>query len=131
MGMTYATVSDVEKFRTLTAQEREQTEELLETASSKLRITAKDYGCDIDCMIANDEDIAAAAKAIIVQAVMRALNSLTDSTPPSVQASQAALGYSVSMTYLNSGQSLYFLKNELKELGLLRQRYGAMEVYGK
>jgi hypothetical protein len=33
------------------------------------------------------------------------------------------------MTYFNAGQSLYFLKSELKDLGLMRQSYGALEVY--
>lgn len=64
-----------------------------------------------------------------MQAVIRGLNSITDNTPPAVQSSQAAMGYSLSMTWLNSGQSLYFLRNELEELGFLRQRYGALEVY--
>lgn len=67
-------------------------------------------------------------KSVVVQAVCRALNSISDS-PAVTQESQSALGYSASMTYLNAGQSLYFLRNELKELGLLRQRFGALEVY--
>lgn len=77
----------------------------------------------------SDEDYALTVKAIISKAVVRSLDCSADNAPPAVQASQAAMGYSVSMTYLNSGQSLYFLKNELKELGIIRQRWGAMEVY--
>ena len=80
-------------------------------------------------MIFDDPDVGQAAREITVKAVIRAIDSSADSTPPAVQASQAALGYSVSMTYLNSGQALYFLKNELKELGIMRQRYGTLEVY--
>lgn len=129
MGNVYAAVSDVAKFRTLTAQEQEQAEMLLETASAKLRLTAKKYGCDLDKLITEDDDYVTAVRSVVVQAVIRALNSVSDNTPPAVQSSQAALGYSLSMTWLNSGQSLYFLKNELKELGLLRQRYGVLEVY--
>lgn len=129
MGAVYASVADVMLFRPLTAQEQPQTESLLDTASAKLRLTAKKYGHDLDGMIAADPDFGSAVKAVVVQAVIRALNSVSDTTPPAVQSSQAALGYSVSMTWLASGQALYFLKNELKDLGLLRQRFGALEVY--
>lgn len=129
MGAVYAAVEDVALLRTLTSQEQEQAAALLETASAKLRLAAKKYGYDLDTLISEDEDYGAEVKAVVVQAVIRALNSVSDSSPPAVQSSQAALGYSVSMTWLNSGQALYFLKNELKELGFLRQRYGALEVY--
>lgn len=131
MSEVYASVGDIILLsRPLTAEEEDRVAMLLETASAKLRITAKKYGRDIDAMIAADPDVGLAAREITVKAVVRALNSLADSSAPAVQGSQAAMGYSVSMTYLNAGQSLYFLKNELKELGLLRQRFGTMEVYG-
>lgn len=130
MGAVYASVADVALLRPLTAQEQEQTPVLLESASAKLRLLAKKYGRDLDALIAADEDYGTAVKAVVVQAVIRALNSITDNTPPAVQSSQAAMGYSLSMTWLNSGQSLYFLKNELKDLGIMRQRFSVMEVYG-
>lgn len=129
MGAVYATIADVELLRPLTLQEQEQTPVLLENASAKLRLLAKKYGRSLDELIAEDEDYGTAVKAVVVQAVIRALNSITDNTPPAVQSSQAAMGYSLSMTWLNSGQSLYFLKNELKDLGLMRQRFSALEVY--
>lgn len=130
MGAVYATVADVALLRPLTMQEQEQTPVLLESASAKLRLLAKKYGRDLDALIAGDEDYGTAVKSVVVQAVIRALNSITDNTPPAVQSSQAAMGYSLSMTWLASGQSLYFLKNELKDLGFLRQRFSVMEVYG-
>ena len=129
MGAVYASVTDVALLRPLTAQEQGQAESLLASASAKLRLTAKGYGYDLDGLIAADEDYGEVVKAVVVQAVIRALNSVADNTPPAVQSSQAAMGYSLSMTWLNSGQSLYFLRNELEELGFLRQRYGALEVY--
>lgn len=129
MGAVYATVADVALLRPLTMQEQEQTPVLLENASAKLRLLAKKYGRDIDALIAADEDYGTAVKTAVVQAVIRALNSITDNTPPAVQSSQAAMGYSLGMTWLNSGQSLYFLKNELKDLGIMRQRFSIMEVY--
>lgn len=131
MAAVYASVADIVLLsRPLTAEETEKAETLLEIASAKLRTAAGKYGKDLDGMIAADPDLGLAAKEITVKAVVRALNSLADSSAPAVQGSQSAMGYSVSMTYLNAGQSLYFLKNELKELGILRQRFGAMEVYG-
>ena len=130
MGAVYASVADVALLRPLTAQEQGQAESLLASASAKLRLTAKGYGYDLDGLISADEDYGMVVRAVVVQAVIRALNSVTDNTPPAVQSSQAAMGYSLSMTWLASGQTLYFLRNELDELGFLWQRYGALEVYG-
>ena len=131
MAAVYATVEDITRLgRKLKAEEQDKAAELLPIASSKLRLAAKKRGRDLDMMIFDDPDGGQAAREITVKAVIRAIDSSADSNPPAVQASQAALGYSVSMTYLNSGQALYFLKNELKELGIMRQRYGALEVYG-
>lgn len=129
----YAEVSDIIALgRSLTAEQSDAAEILLGTASSKLRITAAKYGKSIDDMITDETlgaDYAVAVKCVVVQAVCRALDSIADSSPAITQASQSALGYSASMTYLNAGQSLYFLRNELKDLGILRQTYGALEVY--
>lgn len=131
MGKSYAEISDITVLgRNLTPAEEQAAETLISTASAKLRITAKKYGRDIDAMIEADEDYLPVVKGVVVQAVMRALNSIADSSPALSQGSQSALGYSVSMTYLNAGQALYFLRNELKDLGILRQTFGAMEVYG-
>lgn len=68
-------------------------------------------------------------RSIIVQAVCRALDSIANASPAITQGSQSALGYTATYTYVNAGQSLYFLKNELKELGLRKQHCGALEVY--
>ena len=134
MSKRYAEVSDIVALgKNLTAQEKEAAEIMLDTASSKLRITAQKYGKNIDAMIADEvsgEDYALVVKSVVIQAVLRALTSIADSSPALTQGSQSAMGYSISMTYLNAGQSLYYLRNELKDLGLLRQTYGAMEVYG-
>lgn len=131
MGAVYAAVSDVALYRTLTASEEELAGVLLESASAKLRIIAKKYGADLDKLISEDDDYTLAVKGVVVQSVIRALNSVGSDQPPAVQSSQAAMGYSVSMTWLNSGQALYFLKNELKDLGFIRQRMGAFNIYGE
>lgn len=130
MGAVYATVSDITVLgRSLTAQEQEAAEVLLEQASAKLRLIAKKYGKNVDELIASDEDYGDAVKNIVVQATLRALGSVTESTPALSQGSETNGSYSIQMTYLNAGQSLYFLRNELKELGILRQRYGLIDIY--
>ena len=131
MGVKYASQEDITALgKKLTAEQRSAAEMLIDAASAKLRIIAKKYGKDIDVMIANDDDYGLAVKNTVVQAVARALSCISDSSPAITQGSQSAMGYSVSMTYLNAGQSLYYLRNELKDLGLLRQTWGAMEVFG-
>lgn len=129
MGAVYAQLADLMLSHNLTAQEQEQAGSLLEAASAKLRLTAKRYGKNLDEMIAADEDLLPVVKETVVTCVRRALESYKSDTSAASQTSQSALGYSVSMTYLNAGQSIYYLRNELKDLGILRQSYGGMEVY--
>lgn len=130
MAAEYATIEDVIRLgRKLTAEEQEKAAALLPVACAKLSNACKKYGKDLDIMIADEPDVELVAKDIIVRATLRAVDTIADSSPATSQASQSAMGYSVSMTYLNAGQQLYFLRNELKELGVMRQRYGAMEVY--
>lgn len=131
MGVKYASQEDITALgKKLTAEQQSAAEMLIDAASAKLRIIAKKYGKDIDVMIANDDDYGLVVRNTVVQAVTRALSCISDSSPAITQGSQSAMGYSVSMTYLNAGQSLYFLRNELKDLGLIRQTWGAMEVFG-
>lgn len=130
MGAVYAALSDVILFsQNLTSHEQEQAESLIDTACAKLRLTAKRYGKNLDAMIEADEDFETAVKSVIVTSVKRALQTYSDGDLTAAQTSQSGMGYAVSMTYLNAGQSLYFLRSELKDLGIVRQRYGAMEVY--
>lgn len=125
----YATVADILALGVnLTSQQQAAAEVLLPQASAKLRISAKKYGKDIDAMIGDDEDYGLAVKSVVEQAVIRALSSL-DTNPAVSQVTQSGLGYSATSTYFNAGQSLYFLRTELKDLGLMRQTFGALEVY--
>lgn len=133
MGNRYAEIADITALgKNLTNSQLTAVENLLDTASSKLRIIANKHGRNIDEMIDDEilgDDYRNAVKSVIIQSVLRAVDSM-ESVPSTVsQGSQSALGYSVSMTYLNAGQNLYFLRNELKELGIIRQIYGAVEMY--
>jgi len=130
MGANYAVVSDIIALGvSLTPQQQNSAEILITQASAKLRLTAKKYNKDLDELISVDPDYGEAIKSVIVQSVIRALNSLSDAEPALSQGSETNGNYSISMTYLNAGQSLYFLRNELKELGFMRQTYGAVEMY--
>lgn len=126
----YANINDITAVgRRLSAEQADAALNLLKTASAKLRLEAKRHDVDLDSMVAGDADYAIVVRSIIVQAVCRALDSIENASPAITQGSQSALGYTATYTYVNAGQSLYFLKNELKELGLRRQHYGALEVY--
>ena len=129
MGAVYATVSDIQAIgKSLTAQQMESAEVLLTQASAKLRTIAKKYSKSIDSMIEEDEDFGLTVKAVVIQAVCRALDAVNQSSTVS-QGTESIGAYSLTTTYLNGGQSLYFLKNELKDLGLMRQTFGAIEIY--
>ena len=132
MGAVYATVEDISAVgRTLTNQQAEAAEVLLEQASAKLRLTANKFGRNIDSMIADPvtgEDFALAVKAVVVQAVCRALDSV-ESSAVATQGTESIGAYSLTMSYLNAGQSLYFMRNELKDLGLMQQRFGLLDMF--
>ena len=127
--MDYATIQDIVTLsRNLTPEEQEKAQALIDTACAKLRVQAKKYGKNLDKMIEEDPDLILVTKEIIVKAVSRAIDT---STGPAVsQITQAGLSYSAQMSFVNAGQNLYFLRNELKDLGILRQTFGALEVFG-
>lgn len=130
MGAVYATTDDVTTLgRTLTNEEAEKVSTLLEITSALLRTECSKRGYDLDQMITDDPDKGLIAKILTVNAVIRSLNAASNNAPAATQGSQSALGYSVSYTYLNAGQDVYFLRNELKELGIMRQKCGILEVY--
>ncbi len=130
MGAVYATTNDVTTLgRTLTNEEAEKVPTLLEITSALLRTECSKRGYDLDQMITDDPDKGLIAKILTVNAVIRSLNAASNNAPAATQGSQSALGYSVSYTYLNAGQDVYFLRNELKELGIMRQKCGILEVY--
>lgn len=132
MAANYATVSDIIAIgKNLTAEEQTSAEILIQTASSKIRIIARKYGIDIDKNISDattGEDLSVAVKNAVVQSVIRAIDSLSSTSSAVSQNSETNGAYNISMTYLNAGQSLYFLNNELKDLGIIRQHYGAIDL---
>lgn len=126
----YATIDDMAKlWRPMNAEETVRAEALLPIVSASLRTEAKKAGKDLDNMIADDEDLAMVAKSVTVDVTARTLMTSTDQEPM-IQTSESALGYSASGTFLVPGGGLFIKKSELARLGLRRQKYGAVEIYG-
>lgn len=127
----YATVNDViTLWRPLSEAETSRCKALLPIVSATLRQEAKKVGKDLEVMIDEDEDLAIVAKSVTVDVVARTLMESTDSEPMT-QFSEAAMGYSVSGSYLVPGGGLFIKKAELARLGLKRQSYGAIDLWPK
>jgi|SRR5690625_396333 len=126
----FATVEDLNNlWRPLKPDEQIRAEELLKVVSNRLRQEADRVGKDIDKMIEEKgevyEDV---VKSVTVDIVARTLMTSTDKEPMT-QYSESALGYTVSGTFLTPGGGIFIKRDELKALGLRRQRYGVIEFY--
>lgn len=134
MGAVYATVADIQQLRPLSEQEQQQAAVLLQYASDRLRVAASRYGKALDEMVNADGDYASAVRYTVVQAVINALGRLAQNADAAAsgasQATQSALGYSVTLTYSNAGSFLWFGKNDLRGLGIAVQTYGALDIFG-
>ena len=127
---TYATIDDVRQlWREMTTEEMNKAGYLLKVVSASLRSEAKKVGKELDAMLEADEDLQIVAKSVTVDVVARTLMTSTNSEPMT-QVTESALGYSVTGTYLTPGGGLFIKKSELARLGLRRQRYGVMDLYG-
>ena len=126
----YATVQDVQTlWRPLTSAEQTRAAALIPVICSSLRQEAAKVHKDLDAMVTASEDLAAVAKSVTVDVVARTLMTSTDQEPMT-QYSEAALGYSVSGSFLVPGGGLFIKKSELARLGLRRQQIGVIEFYG-
>lgn len=130
MAQKYASLSDITTlWRVMSAEEDERAEALLPLVCASLRAEANKVGKDLDKMIQENEDLAEVAKSVTVDVVARTLMTATNQEPMT-QMSQSALGYAMSGTFLVPGGGLFIKKSELARLGLRRQRYGVMTLYG-
>ena len=126
----FATVEDVQTlWRTLKFDEKERAEALLEIVSHSLRVEAKKVGKDLDGLVATDSSFAMVVQSVTVDVVARTLMTSTNQEPMT-QFTESALGYSVSGSYLVPGGGLFIKDSELKRLGLKKQRYGVIDIYG-
>ena len=126
----FATVEELEVlWRTLKFDERKRAEALLEVVSNNLRVEARKIGKDLDIMVSEDYSYASVVKSVTIDVVARTLMTSTNQEPMT-QFSESALGYSVSGAYLVPGGGLFIKDSELKRLGLRKQRYGVIDIYG-
>lgn len=79
-------------------------------------------------MVAEDIIYSRVVASVTAGICERTLKLVEEKTPIVSQYSESALGYSYSGTVPNAGESLYIKTNELKALGLKRQRYGVIEL---
>lgn len=91
---------------------------------------ADKVGKDLDKTMVDKPYFVNVIKSVTVDIVARTLMTSTQGEPMS-QESQSALGYTWSGTYLIPGGGLFIKDNELKRLGLKKQRYGGIELYGE
>lgn len=129
----FATVQDVsDLWRPLTNDEQTRASNLIPLVCDALREEAAKVGQDLDARISVETPLASVAKMVTVDIVARILRQSTDGDPMT-QESQTGLGYSWSGTYAvpGGGMSNAIMKNDLKRLGIRRQRYGVIEFYGQ
>ena len=132
MSQSYATVSDIGTlWRPLTNAEEERAGALLPLVSDALRQAAINVGKDLDAMIEQTPTLESVAKIVTVDVVARVLRQNTTGDAMS-QESQSGLGYSWSGTYAIPGGGIAnaIMNNDLKRLGLLRQQYGTVQLWG-
>ena len=126
----FATVEDLETlWRSLKFDERKRAEALLLIVSDSLREEAKKVSKDLDKMVADSPSYSSVVKSVTVDVVARTLMTSTDQEPMT-QMAESAMGYSFSGSYLVPGGGLFIKDSELKRLGLKKQRYGVIELYG-
>ena len=128
----FATLADVQTLagKEYTTAEQERISALLPLVSDALRMEAVKVGKDLDAMAADNAAYASVVKLVTVDVVIRSMRQSLEGDPLSQQ-SQGALGYTWSGTYAipGGGFSGAIMRNDLKRLGLRRQRYGVMEIW--
>lgn len=126
----FATLDDMSiLWRPMTSEEQDRASALLDIVSASLRVEADKVGKDLDAMVAASENLAAVAKSVTVDVAARTMMTATDQEPMS-QFSQTAGPYTVSGTFLVPGGGLFIKRSELARLGLRRQKFGAVDIYG-
>lgn len=129
MGRSYAHVGDVISLKkSLTDEQITRADALIVVVSAQLRFEADKRGKDLDELVDADSDYAAIVRSVVVDVVMRELQSPLNQEP-ATQVSQSALGYSISYSPLVPGGGILIKRTELARLGLNRQRVGVLEPY--
>ena len=129
----FATLAQVIELtgKSFTTADQNRIEALLPLVSDLIRSEGAKVGRDIDADVAASSSYASVVELVTVDVVLRIMRQSVDDEPMS-QESQSALGYSWSGTYAipGGGMATALLNNDLKRLGLKRQRYGVIEFFG-
>ena len=133
MAVSYITLTEFLAISggTYTTAEQTRIEALIPMVCDALRYEADKVGKNLDEMIAEDDNYESVVQLVVCDVIVRAMSLDTTSEPMS-QESQSALGYTWSGTYAVPGGGIAncIMRNDLKRLGLKRQRYGVIEWYG-
>lgn len=131
MSEPFATAQEVISLsgNSYTADDVNRIAALLPLISDTLRVEASKVGMDLDEMAEDNTAYASTLKLVTVDVVVRILRQSLSGDPMS-QESQSALGYTWSGTYAVPGGGLAaaIMKNDLKRLGIRRQRYGMEDM---
>lgn len=124
----FADTDELEKFwRTLTEEEKNRAEYLLELASDNLRQVALNGNRSLDDMLQAGKIIENTLKQIVMESVKRAM--LTpQNQPPVNQMSQTAGPYSESFVFSNPAGDIWFKDSELKLLKLRGQKFSSVST---
>lgn len=126
----FATVDELQElWRPLKLDEQKRAEALLKVVSASLRVEAEKVGKNLDKLVVDNESYAYVVKSVVVDVVARTLMTSTNQEPMT-QVSESALGYTWSGSYLVPGGGLFIKDSELKRLGLKKQRFGVIDIYG-
>ncbi len=131
MNKPFATVEDIQRlYRPLSAAEQDRADALLPLVSDEIRVLGRNYGKDIDARIKVDSAYESVVKIVTCDVTFRILRQNTEGDAMS-QESQSALGYSWTGTFAVAGGGIAnsILNNDLKKLGLLKQKMGSEFIW--
>ena len=132
MSTPFATLEDVIAISgaTYTAEQKDRVNALLPLISDLIRSEGEAVGKDIDLAYETDTAYSSVVKMVTVDVVTRIMRQSTTGEPMS-QESESALGYTWSGTYAipGGGAAMSLMNNERKMLGLIRQKWGAMDIW--
>lgn len=128
----FATLADVQTLagKAYTEAEQGRITALLPMVSDALCWEAERVGQNLQQMIYENGTLANVAKMVTVDIVVRVLRQSQEGEPMT-QETQSALGYSWSGTYAvpGGGISGAIMRNDLKRLGIRRQRFGVIDLW--
>lgn len=131
---SFVTVDDVIAItgKNYTAAEQDRISTLIPLISDTLRMEAMRVGKDLDEMAEESEAYESVLKLVITDIIVRAMRQDMNGDPLS-QESQGGLGYTWSCTYAipGGGIAAAIMRNDLKRLGLKRQRMSMVDLRGE